>query len=92
MSATNPLKPLPIELLAKRFLKRGLELKLAGIGVGLRNQNDVVESHSQRAERYARQQAKRKKTLALIKTDRNAKRAAVRRRKKRRGIYTEVSA
>lgn len=34
---------------------------------------------------YAERQAKRKKTLALIKTEKNAKRAAIRRRKKRRG-------
>lgn len=35
---------------------------------------------------YSVRQAKRKKTLALIKTNHNAKRAAIRRRKKRLGI------
>lgn len=66
------------------FALRGLDQKLAALGVGLRNQTEVVETADQRAERYARQQARRKKTLELIRHDRNAKRAAIRRRKARR--------
>jgi hypothetical protein len=80
----NPLKALPSEILAKRFVRAGVDVKLSALGVGLRDSRNVSESPEERAERYARQQAKRKKTLERIKTDRLARRAAIRRRKARR--------
>jgi hypothetical protein len=82
--------------LEKKFVRRGMDPRMAALGVGLRPQNEVIETPDQRADRYARQQAKRKKTLTAIKSDRRAKRAAVRRRKarwtKQAGTLAEVLA